>query len=139
MQCIDIVNRAMKLEDYRLHRGKIYSKVPGSKYSFINCCSIGAFLDTLVANPNFFDVLAPNLKRLEELLSHSTCQLINQIEIDYNLIEVKPYGVCFSIAEKDLLQAQFLILKLAKLLQELTSVTLMNHLVFLCQTLSLTA
>ena len=57
MQCVDIVNRAIKLEDYRLHRGKIYSKVPESKYSFINCCSIGAFLDTLVANPNFTDVL----------------------------------------------------------------------------------
>ena len=97
MQCIDIVNRAIKLKDYRLHRGKIYSKVPESKYSFINCCSIGAFLDTLVANPNFTDVLAPNLKRLEELLSRSTCQLINQIEIDYNLIN----GVCFSIAEKE--------------------------------------
>ena len=27
MQCIDIVNHALKLEDYRLHRGKIYSKV----------------------------------------------------------------------------------------------------------------
>ena len=101
MQCIDIVNHTMKLEDYRLHRGKIYSKVPESKYSFINCCSIGAFLDTLVANHNFTDVLAPNLKRLEELLSRSTCQLINQIEIDYKLIEVKPYGVCFSIAEKE--------------------------------------
>ena len=101
MQCVDIVNRAMKLKDYRLHRGKFYSKVPESKYSFISCCSIGAFLDTLVANPNFTDVLAPNLKRLEELLSRSTCQLINEIEIDYNLIEVKPYGVCFSIAEKE--------------------------------------
>ena len=101
MQCIDIVNHAMKLEDYCLHRGKIYSKVPESKYSFINCCSIGAFLDTLFANPNFTDVLAPNLKRLEELLSRSICQLINQIEIDYNLIEMKPYGVCFSIAEKE--------------------------------------
>ena len=89
------------MEDYRLHRGKIYSKVPESKYSFINCCSIGAFLDTLVPNPNFTDVLAPNLKRLEELLSRSTCQKINQIEIDYNLIEVKPYDVCFSIAEKE--------------------------------------
>ena len=86
MQCIDIVNRAMKLEDYRLHRRKIYSKVPESKYSFIICCSIGAFLDTLVANPNFTDVLAPNLKRLEELLSRSSCRLINQIETDYNLI-----------------------------------------------------
>ena len=66
MQCIDIVNRAMKLEDYRLHRGKIYSKVLESKYSFINCCSIGTFLDTLVANPNFTDVLDPNIKRLKE-------------------------------------------------------------------------
>ena len=101
MQCIDIVNRAMKLEDYRLHRGKIYSKVPESKYSFISCCSIGAFLDTLVANLNFTDVLARTLKKLEELLFRSTCQLIIQIEIDYNLIEVKPYGVCFSIAEQE--------------------------------------
>ena len=101
MQCIDIVNRAMKLEDYRLHRGKIYSKVPESKYSFINFCSIGALVDTLVTNPNFTDVLAPNLERLEELLSCITCQLINQIEIDYNLIEVKLYRVCFSVAEKE--------------------------------------
>ena len=91
----------MKLEDYRLHRGKIYTKLPESKYSFTNCCSIGAFLDTLSANPNFTDVLAPNLKRLEELLSRSICQLIIQIEIDYNLIEVKLYGFCFSIAEKE--------------------------------------
>ena len=90
MQCIDIVNRAMRLEDYRLHRGKIYSKVPESKYSFINPFSIAAFLDTFVANPNFTDVLVPNLKRLQELLSRSTCKLINHIEIDYNLTDVKP-------------------------------------------------
>ena len=42
----------------------------------------------------------------------------------------------FQLLKKNLLQAQFLNLKLAKLLRELTFVALMNHLMFLCQNVS---
>ena len=58
-------------------------------------CTVATFLDSIVANPSFTEIVAPNLKKLGR-----GCQIIPQIEINYNYTEVKPFGVCFSIAYK---------------------------------------
>lgn len=99
-QCIDIIRRVMDKQDYRLYKGKIFSKVPESKFTFIYCSPVAQFLDALLANPEFTELMAPNLKRLEEILCRPGCAIIPQIKINYNLIEVRPFGYCFNIPEK---------------------------------------
>ena len=99
-QSIKVIRCCMKEKGDSLHEGMIYSKVPEAKYTYIMCCTVATFLDSIVANPSFTEIVAPNLKKLEELLTRRRCQIIQQIEINDDYTEVKPFGVCFSIASK---------------------------------------
>ena len=99
-QSIEVICCCMKEKGYAPHKSIIYSKVSEAKYTYIMCCTVATFLDSIVANPSFTEIVAPNLKKLEELLTRRGCQIIPQIEINYNYMEVKPFGVCFPIAYK---------------------------------------
>ena len=99
-QSIKVIHCCMNEKGYTLHKGIIYSKVPEAKYTYIMCCTVATFLDSIVKNPSFTEIVEPNPKKLEELLTRRGCQIIPQIEINYDYIEVNPFGVCFSIAYK---------------------------------------
>ena len=101
MQCIDIVNRAMISRIIVYIEEGFTAKYLNQNIASSIVAALGHFWTLLLQTLTSLTFLLQILKRLEELLSRSTCQLINQIEIDYNLIEVKPCGVCFSIAEKE--------------------------------------
>ena len=46
------------------------------------------------------EVIAPEISSIISILSNSGCQIIRQIEFDYNLSEVKLRGCCFNIELK---------------------------------------
>lgn len=61
---------------------------------------MSTFLNTLAGARQYREVITPSLKQLTDLMSNDDFQGIPQLEIDYNLIEVQPLGMCFSIKEK---------------------------------------
>ena len=46
------------------------------------------------------DLMASQVNHVVSILSNKGCQMIRQMKIDYILIEIKPFGTCFSIKEK---------------------------------------
>ena len=44
--------------------------------------------------------MAAQVNNVINILSHPGCQIIRQLKFNYNLIEVKPTGVCFDTAAK---------------------------------------
>ena len=90
----------MKDLDYSLFRGKMFRKVPERKYSFTRCCSVAEFVHASLTNGKTADTLSAQVTNVINILLHPGCQIIRQIKFNYNLIEVKPTGVCFDIAAK---------------------------------------
>ena len=78
----------------------MFRKVPEGKYSFTRCCSVAEFVHASLTNGKIADTLAAQVTNVINILSHPGCQIIRQLKFDYNLIEVKPTGVCFDIAAK---------------------------------------
>ncbi len=58
------------------------------------------FLHSLLCNTQLANVFTSVLHPVASILSFKGCKIIRQIEIDYDLVEVKPYGVCFSFSKK---------------------------------------
>lgn len=58
------------------------------------------FLHSLLCNTQLANIITSVLHPVASILSFKSCKIIRQLEIDYDLIEVKPYGVCFSFTKK---------------------------------------
>ena len=97
---VGLIERVMNDLDYRLHDGEVYRKVPQAKFTFVRSSSVNDFVHALLSNPKMAEVIAPQISSVISILSNSGCQIIRQIEFDYNLIEVKPQGCCFNIELK---------------------------------------
>lgn len=54
----------------------------------------------ILNDPDTLTIIGMHIPYLEKLLSESSCTLITQLKVDYNYIEVTPYGTCFNIKEK---------------------------------------
>ena len=103
-KAVDVVKRAMDKLNVRLHRGYIYTKAPEGKYAFVKSLTADSFLHTLLRNTHIADQLAPQMKMVSTILSFKGCQIVPQLEINYDLIEVKPFGTCFSFETKGFIQ-----------------------------------
>ena len=62
------------------------------------------FVHAALSNHKMADLMASQVNHVASIFSNKGCQMIRQMKIDYNLIEVKPFGTCFSIKESDLLK-----------------------------------
>ena len=90
----------MKRKNFGLSFGHVFRKLPQAKYTYIYCCTVSRFIMRLLGNLRVADVVAPVVNPLINLLSDPECRLIHPIKIDYNYIEVTPYGRCFNIKMK---------------------------------------
>ena len=97
---IKAIEKLMRDLDYSLFRGEMFCKVPEGKYSFTRCCSVAEFVHASVTNRKIADILSAQVTNIINILSHPGCQIIRQLKFNYNLIEVKPTGVCFDIAAR---------------------------------------
>ena len=100
-QAVDVIRRCMHQSNYALHDGCVYRKVPESKYTYSYCVTVKVYLLNLLGNVEIADVIAPFLQMLTGLLSEPACRLIAPIKVEYNFIEVQPYGTCFDIERKN--------------------------------------
>ena len=95
----DILKHYMERLGYALCSGNIYKKISESQFTYVYCCGVKDFLDSLgdavVAN-----AIASHITTLESFLSSKACRVIEPIKIDYNMIECLPAGYCFRISLK---------------------------------------
>ncbi len=70
------------------------------KNAFIQAFTVNKFLHSLLCNTQLANVPTSVLHPVASILSFKGDKIIRQIEIDYDLVEVKPYGVCFSFTKK---------------------------------------
>ncbi len=96
----DIVKRAMLKLDTKLYGGQVYKKVPEGRYAYVKAGSVLHFLHSLLCNPQIADVLAPHIHSVCSILTFKGCEIIKPLVIDFNVVEVKPSGTCFSFSDK---------------------------------------
>ena len=104
---IKAIEKLMRDLDYSMVRGEMLRKVPEGKYSFTRYCSVAEFVHASLTNGKIADILAAQVTNVINILSHPACQIIRQLKFNYNLIEVKPTGVCFDIAAKKFIANPF--------------------------------
>ena len=93
----------MKKMEYALFRGKIFKKVPATKFTYAYKCEMRAFVNCLAANNIFKARLLRDMKKVIEILGDPDCEVIRPIVIDYNLIEVDA-GYCWSVKDRHFLE-----------------------------------
>ena len=87
----------MKKINYALYDGSVYRKPDESKYSYyVHCSDVHHNL----GNAEVADDIVSHVSPIISLLSVKSCRLIEPMKVDYNFIEVLPFGTCFSIRGK---------------------------------------
>ena len=90
----------MRENNLGICQGCVYSKLTESKYTYVYSCPVETWIMAVLGNRSIADAIASNVSVLVSLLSNPACQLIPQLVVDYNFIEVEPYGTCFDIENK---------------------------------------
>ena len=71
-----------------------------AKFSYVKSGSVMDFLHSLLCNAQIAELLTPHLAVVSNILSHKECTIVRQIVINYDLVELKPFGTCFCFSEK---------------------------------------
>ena len=100
MEAVEVVRRTMEKTGYAINDGFVYKKIPEAKYTFVHCSNVNDFIMNMLGNIEIATVITPVAKQLINFLSQPACRLIKPIEIDFNYIEVEPFGTCFDIEGK---------------------------------------
>lgn len=90
----------MTQNEYGLFDGSVYKKAPQAKFTYVFCSSVHDFVHYLLGCPEIADQIVAQVTPIINLLSVSSCRIIKPLIVDYNFIEVAPYGTCFNISEK---------------------------------------
>ena len=90
------IERVMEICKHALYRSAIYAIPDNAKMTYVRMMDVGTYLNKLLANDALNNALVRNFQAVEKILSHPACEIVQQIEFDFNLIEVSN-GVCFSI------------------------------------------
>lgn len=100
MQSFEAVKLYMIRFNYGIYDGSIFKKAPAAKYTYVYSSSVYDFIHFILGSPAVADQIVSHVQPLINLLSVSSCRIIKPIVIDYNFIEVTPFGTCFNIKEK---------------------------------------
>ena len=91
----------MKVSGHALYKGDLYGIPSGSRYTYVYMMDIDTYLHKMMANDKLREDLVKHGERIATLLKHPACQLIKQIEFDFDPIEVMlPCGTCCRISER---------------------------------------
>ena len=99
-QAVDIVRRYMEKMNYALYDGSVYRKPDESKYTYVHCSDVHSFVHHILGNAEVADAIVSHVSPIISLLSVKSCRLIEPMKVDYNFIEVLPFGTCFDIRGK---------------------------------------
>ena len=87
----------MHICDYRLHRGYVYAMPPEARMTFVRMMDVESYLSKLLQMDAIREDLLKHFNRLNKVLSHPACELIQQLNIDVDVIEVSG-GYCLQIS-----------------------------------------
>ena len=93
------VERVMELCSHALYRGHIYARPDQAQLTYAKLMDVSSYLNKLLANDTISKHLLKHFKNVENILAHPACEMIQQLEFDYNLIEVSN-GFCFYISQR---------------------------------------
>ena len=82
-----------------LHRSTVYTIPENAKITYVRMMDVSTYLNKLLANDALNNALVRNFQAVERILSHPACEIVQQIEFDFDLIEVSD-GFCFSISKR---------------------------------------
>ena len=99
-QAVDVVRRYMEKFNYGLYDGFVYKKPKVAKFTYVYCSDVHSFIHHILGNTEVADAIVSYVSPIVSLLSVKACRMIEPIIIDFNYIEVKPYGTCFNIEGK---------------------------------------
>ena len=80
-------------------------KFSRSKVHVCQMSQVEQFVNAVLSNKKMADLLAPQMNQIASILSNNGWHIIKQLAIDHNLIEVKPFGTCFNINRKMLVES----------------------------------
>ena len=99
LKIIKKIENAMTTLHCSLHRGQIYVKPKRAMYTYVHYKDVESFLNELTANESFAEDLIGKIPTIASILNSNDCNVIQQMQIDYNLIEVLG-GQVFNIEQK---------------------------------------
>ena len=100
LQAIDVLKRFMDHFDLGIYDGCIYRKPPEAKFTFVFCSSVSSFVHYVLGNKEIANAIAGQISNIIALLSVPSCRLLKPLEMNFNYIEVLPYGTVFNIEKK---------------------------------------
>ena len=93
------IARVMEICKNALHRSTVYTIPENAKITYVRMMDVSTYLNKLLANDALNNALVRNFQAFERILSHPACEIVQQIEFDFDLIEVSD-GFCFSISKR---------------------------------------
>ena len=100
MQAIDVIKRFMERFNLGLHDGCVYKRPREAKFTYVYCSTVFDFIHSILGNPEIADVIAGQVSNIIYLMSVPSTRIVKPILMDYNFIEVQPFGTCFNIEKK---------------------------------------
>ena len=100
MQAIDGIKRFMERFNLGIHDGCVYRKPKEAKFTYVYCSSVFDFIHSILGNPEIADIIAGQVTNIIYLMSVPASRIVKPIIMDYNFIEVQPFGTCFNIEDK---------------------------------------
>jgi hypothetical protein len=82
------IGQFMKISNHALHRGDMYAKPTDATTAYLKMMDVGSYINKLLANEVLRAKIPKHMMTLIKILSHPACEIIKQIEFNFNLIEV---------------------------------------------------
>lgn len=82
------IEKVMKLCQQALYRGDVYAKPQNATHTYVKMMDVESYVNKLLANDACRRNVLKYFPSIVKILSHPACEMIQQIEFDYNLIEV---------------------------------------------------
>lgn len=89
----------MKMCDHVLYRGFVYVKPPEANVTLVKMMDVESYLNKLLATDAIREEILKYFARLLKVMAHPACEIIEQLQFDYDLIEVTG-GRCFNISSQ---------------------------------------
>ena len=93
------IARVMEICKHALYRSAICTIPDNAKMTYVRMMDFSTYLNKVFANDGLNNALVQNFQAVEKILSHPACEIVEQIQFDFDLIEVSK-GVCFSISSR---------------------------------------
>ena len=93
------IGQLMKISNHALHRGDVYAKPTDATTAYLRMMDVGSYINKLLVNEVLRAKILKHMTTLIKILSHPACEIIKQIEFDFNLIEVSN-GYFFKISSR---------------------------------------